>query len=290
MAHAPSPAHDGLRSGFVSLEITSECNLACRYCDPGAPGARSHEALGHEDFLRLILEADDAGFATIQLAGGEPLLYRRVHELLWRAQRGRFERVELLSNLTILRGDVLQLIEPQRTIVATTVNSDDPRTHDSIVGKPGSFARAIAGIRELIARSIRVRADFIETQENVGHFERTRALLNAIGVPDVGFERLRSFGDLCESCNGDALYVASDGSVAPCSMSRTRPLGNVAVSSLGEIERSRALRRETGGTKRGPGCAPRGRAVCYPGRLCALPSALGRAGAPSARGHAAAGA
>ncbi len=290
MAHAPSPAHDGRRSGFVSLEITSECNLACRYCDPGAPGAGSRGELGHEDFLRLILEADDAGFATIQLGGGEPFLYRRFHELLWRAQCGRFERVELLSNLTLLREDVLQLIDPKRTIVATTVGSDDARTHDAIVGKPGSFARTIAGIREIVGRSIRVRADFIETQENVGHFERTRALLSALGVRDVGFERLRSFGDLCESCNGDALYVASDGSVAPCSMSRTRPLGNVAVSSLGEIERSRALRRESGGTKRGPACGPRGRPVCYPGRLCGLPSANRPGGSSGEPGQAAAGA
>jgi MoaA/NifB/PqqE/SkfB family radical SAM enzyme len=97
-----------------------------------------------------------------------------------------------------------------------------------------------------VANGLRIRAGFIEMDENRGKFEETARFLQSMGVNNTGRDRLRNFGrgsggevaslsELCGSCCRPVLSVASNGDVSPCIMSRGWPVGSVLKDSLCNI-------------------------------------------------------
>jgi len=237
--------------GMVWIEVTNGCNLACGHCySDSSPGTSCRDSLSHADYLRLIDEAFAAGFSTIQFIGGEPFLYKRLPELIEFAQGIPFEHIEVFSNLTIPRPDVLAAIAPTRTSIATSIYTDDPCIHDKITKKTGSFERTVQGIQAARQMGIELRAGFIEMADNAGHYERTKNILTKLGVHSVGFDRVRGFGragnsqilpaldQLCGTCSGNTICITYDGTVLPCIMSRAWPIGSIASSSIAELMRS----------------------------------------------------
>lgn len=80
----PPPITDAAGRQFRTLRVslTGTCNLACRYCTSGEPGAAApptdyHRLAGH--ILRLHRRL---GLRTLRFTGGEPLLYRDLLPLL----------------------------------------------------------------------------------------------------------------------------------------------------------------------------------------------------------------
>lgn len=296
------------RSGMLWVEVTNGCNLSCSHCySDSSPGSGRRDTLQHSDYMRVLDEAAAAALPTIQFIGGEPLLYKRLPELIAHAQGLGFERVEIFSNLTVRRADVLDAINPNITTIATSVYSAKAVVHDRVTRKLGSFSRTLANAREVIARSISLRAGFIELELNRGHFEQTAAMMYELGASSVGHDRVREFGrqrtegcsemsELCGSCSGNTLCVTYDGTVLPCIMSRSWPIGNLRDGKLSHIldsELSRHTRLkilQATTSKRTvaaqtddvmvascvpsacqptqPDCSPRCQPGCYPGQGC----------------------
>lgn len=241
--------------GMLWLEVTNGCNLQCSHCySDSFPGSGMRDTVSHSSYLRLLDEAADCKISTVQFIGGEPMIYKRLPDLVSYAQGLGFERVEIFSNLTVPRPDVLAVIDPRITTVATSVYSAVPRTHERITRKLGSFSRTLANVRKCVERGIIVRAGFIEMDENVGEHQSTSNFWMGLGVASVGFDRVRAFGrgaqagcdqlsELCGSCSGNTLCVTYDGKVLPCIMSRSWPLGDIAHESLFQISTADSTRR-----------------------------------------------
>lgn len=249
MAHESANDVERGRGGFLWLELTNGCNLQCGHCySDSSPGSGRRDQLQHEDYVRVITEGASVGISSVQFIGGEPMLYKKLPNLLEYAQLMGLS-VEIFSNLTVDRPEVWNAVNPRTTSVATSVYSDAAGVHDRVTRKLGSFRRTVGVVTSLVGRGIRVRAEFIETAQNVGHYEQTASFLAGLGVTSVGYDRVRSFGrgaidadpsmqELCGRCAGNTLCVTYDGTIAPCIMSRTWPLGNVMTDSVAEIARA----------------------------------------------------
>ena len=241
------PETGGHRQGMIWVEVTNGCNLNCSHCySDSYPGSHKRDKLTHSDYLRIVDEAAELGMSTIQFIGGEPLLYKRLPELIERAQSGGFESIEIFSNLTADRPDVFGVVDPLRTSFATSVYSGDAAIHDLVVKRAGSFSQTISNVRNLVRLGIEVRAGFIEMELNRGHYQQTVEFLREIGVTSVGFDQVREFGrggeekepcmsQLCGACAGSTLCVTYEGQVLPCIMSRSWPVGNIFTESLRTI-------------------------------------------------------
>ena len=71
---------DGGAGRIVQVHATLRCNLRCRHCySSSSPAAR--ERLGLDEAATALSWARAAGFGTVALSGGEPLLDRGVEEL-----------------------------------------------------------------------------------------------------------------------------------------------------------------------------------------------------------------
>lgn len=128
--------------------------------------------------------------------------------------------------------------------LATSYYSDDAEQHAKITGRR-THPRTKANITKALALGIPLRAGVIDLGGGQ-RAEQARAELTDLGVPSIGFDRVRQVGrgvrderasvaQLCGQCGHGSAAVAPDGSVWPCAFSRWLPMGNVLERELEPI-------------------------------------------------------
>ncbi|MEV7282116.1 radical SAM protein [Streptomyces sp. NPDC093111] len=258
---------------FLSLEITSRCQLTC----PGHCYAEAGPTLGHgpmttADWFRILDEAAAMGTRTVQIIGGEPTLHPGFVDLVEHALRAGL-RVRVYTNLYRVRAEHWALFGHPRVSVATSYYSDDAVRHDTITGRTGSHAATRASIAEAVRRGVRIRVAVIDR----GDGQRVRqalAEMRALGVGSVTVDRVRAVGNaaggvlpsassLCGRCGVGKAAVLPDGRVAPCELGRFLAAGNVQETSLSAVlagpewTRARAsVPARTSADPCGPDCGP----------------------------------
>jgi hypothetical protein len=134
----------------------------------------------------------------------------------------------VFSNLYRVTPAVWEVFDQPGVRLATSYFSGDPGEHDAITTRRGSHARTRAAITEAVRRGIPVRASVID----LGGGQRAgqaRADLAALGVTQVGYDRLRQVGrgvrspeagnpvgELCGHCGDGVAAVSPEGDVWPC--------------------------------------------------------------------------
>ena len=122
------------------------------YC----PEERNLRELSLPAIEQLLAEFSALGGFRLHLTGGEPMLRPDLPEILRAAARIGLV-VDLLSNLTLLDRDLLDVLEEVRPrSVGCSVYSADPRIHDAVTKMSGSLDRTLAGVRALRSRGIPV--------------------------------------------------------------------------------------------------------------------------------------
>jgi cyclic pyranopterin phosphate synthase len=69
---------------YLRVSVTDLCNLRCLYCMPeeGVPKLSHDDILRHEEIVRIVRLAVDAGIIHVRLTGGEPLVRRGIVDLV----------------------------------------------------------------------------------------------------------------------------------------------------------------------------------------------------------------
>lgn len=253
---------------FAWLEITGKCQLSCVHCyaDSGPHGDSG--TMRTPDWIRVISDVAELGARRVQFIGGEPTLHPDLPELVDHALAVGLD-VEVFSNLVHVAPPLWETFARPGVRLATSYYSDHPSQHESITGGRGSHARTRANIAEALDRDIPLRVGVIDA----GPGQRSSAArveLDALGVRDVGVDRLRRIGrgggsaspdQLCGRCGHGAVAVAPSGEVWPCVFARWISLGNILAADLAEI-----LSRVTlaSPVSAGPSCWPQGAGACAP--------------------------
>ena len=119
-------------SYLVEIQLTSRCNLACRYCfaQSGPLGKDLQEELAHKSVnLALALPTKDL---TIEFSGGEPLLrFPLLQKLIMRIERASSDRsnpvcIAVQTNGLLLKGEILKFFAQHRG-VEVGISLDGPR-------------------------------------------------------------------------------------------------------------------------------------------------------------------
>ncbi|MCX5713300.1 MAG: radical SAM protein, partial [Candidatus Omnitrophica bacterium] len=130
----------------LDIEITSRCNLRCRYCYFFNNPAVEYRDLPSDDWLKFFDELGTLGVMRVILAGGEPFIREDLSVLLEGIVRNRI-RFSLLSNGALIDDEIAAFMA--RTgrceYVQVSVDGSCAEVHDSCRGQ-GSFEGAIRGI------------------------------------------------------------------------------------------------------------------------------------------------
>jgi SynChlorMet cassette radical SAM/SPASM protein ScmE len=185
----------------VSISITGKCNLKCNYC------FYANEMAGLQDlptatWLKFFAELAKIGIMDVSLTGGEALLRPDIFELIDGIIANRM-RYNLLSNGTLIDEKLLKKFELGKRrlrldFIQVSIDGSRAEIHDQ--SRPGSFDKAIRGLRLLKEAGYPIAVRVTINRRNLNDLENiAELLLEKIGVTSFGTNEAMPIGSGCRS-------------------------------------------------------------------------------------------
>ena len=194
----------------MDVELTSNCNLRCRYCFFFDNPDVEYTDLPTERWLKFFEECGEAGVMWLTLAGGEPFYREDLKELIDGIVKNRM-RFSVLSNGGLITDDIAAYIAQTGRCDSIQISIDGGRAevHDSARGK-GSFEAAVRGIRILQRHGIPVAVRCTIHHYNVDYLEETAAfILEELKLPSFSTNSAGYFGT-CQLNAEDLMLTVED--------------------------------------------------------------------------------
>jgi radical SAM protein with 4Fe4S-binding SPASM domain len=159
-------------------EMTTACNLNCVHCHTTGGAPRSDELTTAEgkDLLNELTQVKN--FRMMAFTGGELLMRPDLFELLAFSKSLGFMNT-IATNATLIDDDIAQRMRDYGVVIAAvSLDGFTAETHDRIRGLPGSFEKAVQGMRALTRAGILLHVNITAMQYNVTQMERLMALVD----------------------------------------------------------------------------------------------------------------
>ena len=237
---------------YLELHLLHQCNLRCRHCYLGPPGASE---MPLSDAVAITRQFAESGGLRLLISGGEPLLYKHLADFLNQTRDLGIRRI-LFTNGT--------LVTPEN---AGRLDADEIQFsmdgwkagHERLRGE-GTFDQLLRGLQAAKNAGMDISFSTMIHRGNIGEFEQMRKFIADTGALEWGVDILTLTGslakhpELCvpvetaaplmEYAYGGGYHGASDGyacgrhlmAVMPdrqavkCGFYRDRPLGDAAVN------------------------------------------------------------
>jgi heme d1 biosynthesis protein len=180
----PGPADPPHRpSGPVVIwNLIRRCNLRCKHCysisgDVDFPGE-----LTTAEVYRVLDDLRQFGVRVLILSGGEPLMRQDIFAVTARAKQLGFF-VGLSTNGTFIDGQVADRIRGAGYDYVGVSLDGVGDTHDRFRRRQGAYREALAGLRLLRDRAVKVGVRFTMTEENAAELP---ALLDLVERESFG--------------------------------------------------------------------------------------------------------
>jgi SynChlorMet cassette radical SAM/SPASM protein ScmE len=206
--NAPQTGQSALRvmrsPRSVDIEVTSRCNLRCRYCYYFDNTEVEYKDLPTDEWLQFFDELGRCAVMDVTLQGGEPFIRTDLPQLIEGIVRNRM-RFSILSNGTLIDDAIAAfLAETGRCdSVQVSIDGSGPETHDACRGT-GSFEKAMKGIRTLQRHKVPVAVRVTIHRHNVHDLEAiAHLLLEGLGLEEFSTNSAGYLG----SCRQNAREV-----------------------------------------------------------------------------------
>ena len=262
----------------VWLEITQACNMRCIHCYEGCAhiAAPKDQRLELTEWKDLVDQVAELGAKRVVVIGGEPTIDKNNKAIL--TYLGQKElKTTLFTNASFNDEELIRIILNYNIRVKFSIYGHTSKVHDAITGHPGSFARLVQNIQQLLARGASVSAAIILMRENEAFKKDIEEFIVSLGITHYKFDVIREvfsgtqsnhipilpetiklakisepyfvlteerfllFSDK-NTCWNRKLVITETGTVLPCVFSRNTIIGNVRNSSLKTLLESSELK------------------------------------------------
>jgi len=177
----------------VIWNLVRRCNLMCKHCysisaDTDFPGE-----LSTAEVFRVMDSLKAFRVPVLILSGGEPLLRPDIFEISRRAKSMGFY-TSLSTNGTLIGPDNIDAIAAIGYDYVGISIDGLRETHDSFRRKQGAFDEAMNGIRQCVARDIKVGMRFTITRDNAADLPALLELMDEEGVDKFYLSHLNYAG------------------------------------------------------------------------------------------------
>ena len=137
----------------LRISLLDQCNFRCPYCMPEAQFNADYEflsrrqRLSHDEIVRLATIATNLGVTKLRLTGGEPLLDKKVADLI--ARLGELEGIEdlaLTTNASLLAPLAQRLADAGLHRVTISLDTLDKEIFEAMSGGRGDLSEVLKGI------------------------------------------------------------------------------------------------------------------------------------------------
>lgn len=146
------------------IRVNFHCNQSCRFCfvSTHLPGA------GDDAVRKAIIDAGARG-VKITLSGGEPTLNPKLVEYVTLAKQVSTRPVQLQSNAVKLADEVLcrALAEAGVDELFVSLHGSTAQISDAVTNAPGTFARTVLGLDNVVKTNIRLNLNFVICEKNL---------------------------------------------------------------------------------------------------------------------------
>jgi 12,18-didecarboxysiroheme deacetylase len=173
----------------VVWNCTQKCNLKCVHCYAQSEDRDYAGEMSTDEAKVMIDDLASWGAPVLLFSGGEPTLRRDLLELM-RYAKGKGMRVVISTNGTQITPEkAAQYAEVGLSYVGVSLDGG-PETHDKFRGIPGSFDKAIAGIRNSMAAGIKVGLRMTINKRNWQDINALFDVMEAEKIPRACFYHL----------------------------------------------------------------------------------------------------
>jgi radical SAM protein with 4Fe4S-binding SPASM domain len=150
--------------------VTKACNLRCVHCYASATTAPAVDELSFAEGMDLLEDLAEFGVPAILFSGGEPLARADTLQLIQHARALGMSCTLSTNGLLIDESTADLLARVGLKYVGISIDGCRDR-HDRLRGQKGAFDGAVAAIRRLRARGIRVGVRFTVHAKNLADLE-----------------------------------------------------------------------------------------------------------------------
>ena len=176
----------------ITFFLTERCNLKCSMChvkdsrEEFLKKSKSEEL--DINLLKKVFEECKKFSPSIQLVGGEPLLYPKFLDLLKMAKENGLI-ASITTNGVLLEKFAKEIVDSGLEFLAVSVDSSEPSVHDKIRGVGGTFDKTAKGLRSLLnyrGKSLcpRVNVRTVISRENINAFDDVLKTAENLGADE----------------------------------------------------------------------------------------------------------
>jgi radical SAM protein with 4Fe4S-binding SPASM domain len=169
---------------IISWNITLMCPLKCSHCYVDAGDKEADGVLGTEEAFGVIDQIRAIGKPVVVLSGGEPLLRGDICDIARYGTEQGLRMVMGTSGYLIDQKTAVNLREAGIRAVAISLDSCDPKIHDSFRGVEGVWEKAVQAIGHCRDAGIAVQINMSVMRSVVGDVEEVIGLGTSLGVRD----------------------------------------------------------------------------------------------------------
>lgn len=115
----------------ASFHIVKPCNMKCKFCYATFEDMHIGNQLSKEDAFNIIYKLKQAGLKKITFAGGEPMLYKHIKEVIVYSHSIGLV-TSIITNGSLLEDEFLQEMTPYLNWIGVSVDSLFNVTNESI--------------------------------------------------------------------------------------------------------------------------------------------------------------
>ena len=156
-------------------ELTYACPLRCVYCSNPLDFARHHDALGTDDWRRVLREAEQLGVVQVNLTGGEPLLRPDLESIVEEARALDLYSNLITSGVPLERERLARLRGLGLDNVQVSIQDPRPLESDRIAGKE-TFHRKLEVARWVKELGFPLTVNTVLHRENIDRIDEVIAL------------------------------------------------------------------------------------------------------------------
>ena len=174
------------------------CNLACRHCwivPKFQPDGIGGPYVKLEYVEKAIREGKPLGLRSIKLTGGEPMLHPQFRELVTLIDDAELGII-IETNGTLVDSDSAHFLKarPQVNFISVSLDGATPETHDALRSVPGSYERAVSGIKNLIEAGFHPQVICTLHKGNVSEMADVVTFAEQLGCGSVKFNHIQKVG------------------------------------------------------------------------------------------------
>lgn len=191
--------------GELSIEVTHNCSLDCRFCSSNAKciskrcnDDQTERTLSFETIRNLLVEGKKIGATDFSISGGEPFLHPDIWNILNEAQYLGYRILFYTSGSVLnVEGEIIPIqsheikyLKQYRNLVMIfDTQGVDEKKVDDLMGIDGAFENLTTSIKKCVEAKLEVQSHFIPMRPNIKYLLETVDFLDDLGVSLTSFLR-----------------------------------------------------------------------------------------------------